>query len=354
VHLIRFAAQARVCLLAPALGLVAAACGQAPPVTAAAVTVTQVPEAAVGGSDRVRPIAGRVAGAGRGDRIVVYARSGVWWVQPTVAEPFTPIAADGTWQTTTHPGVEYAALLVSDSYTVHPTLDALPQTGQQVRAVEVVAGSGDFATRPRRTVTFSGYEWEVRDAPSDRGGANVYDPRNVEVDARGRLHLRLTRRDNRWTGAEVSLTRPLGYGTYVFEVADTSAMDPSAVLGLLTWDDGAAEHNHRELDIELSRWGDPRIDNAQYVVQPYYVPANVRRFMTPAGRVTHAFTWSPDHVAFQSTTGAGPPVASYAFTSGVPVPGDERVRLHLYAFGFSATPVRSEVEVIIEKFQYLP
>jgi hypothetical protein len=354
VHLIHFATQARACLLAFAVGLVLAACRSAPPAAPPAITVTQVPEAAVGGTDRVRPIAGTVVGALPGDRLVVYARSGVWWVQPTVATPLTTIASDGTWQTTSHPGVEYAALLVRDGYTVHATLDALPQVGDDVRAMQVVAGTGDFATRPRRTLAFSGYEWEVRDAPSDRGGANVYDSRNADVDARGHLHLRLTRRDNRWTGAEVSLTRPLGYGTYVFETADVSGMDPAAVLGLLTWDDGAAQHNHRELDIELSRWGDPRIDNAQYVVQPYYVPANVRRFQAPAGRLAHTFTWSPEHVAFQTTAGAGRAVASHVFTSGVPVPGDERVRMHLYAFGFSATPVRNEVEVVIEKFQYLP
>ena len=336
------------------LGWLLLACDAAPVRTPPGIMLTHVPAAGVGGSDRMERIAGTVTGADQRDRLVVYARSGVWWVQPTVAEPYTVIGPRGAWTTTTHLGTEYAVLLVTPEYKVQPTLDALPEPGDLVRAVRIAAGTGDYATRPRHTIAFSGYEWEVRDAPSDRAGTNYYDPRNVSLDERGHLRLRLTRRDNRWTGAEVSLTRPLGYGTYTFVVSDTAGMDPAAVLGLLTWDDGAAAHNHRELDVEISRWGDPGIDNAQFVVQPYYVPANVRRFALPAGPMAHAFAWSPGRVAFQTAAVAGAPIATHAFTSGVPTPGDERVRIHLYPFGFSATPIRNEVEVVIEKFQFLP
>ena len=87
------------------------------------------------------------------------------------------------------------------------------------------------------------------------------------------LHLKLgTRRpvDQR----RGILTRALGYGTYAFVVRDTSQLDPAAAMGLLTWDDQGVDQNHRELDIEISRWGDGSTD-AQYVVQPYYVAANV-------------------------------------------------------------------------------
>ena len=340
-------------LLAAALSsLLVVACQRAP--VPPSVVFTTIPEASVGGSERMRDIAGRGAGAAPDDRLVLYARSGVWWVQPLVTEPFTTIRADGTWRSTTHLGTDYAALLVGPSFRPQATLDHLPTPGGDVRAVAVAAGRGDTPLRPVRSVSFSGYEWEVRNAPSDRGGSNVYDERNVSVDAQGRLHLRLTRRDGRWTGAEVSLGRSLGYGTYVFVTSDTSQMDPSAVLGLLTWDDGGAEQNHRELDVEISRWGDSRNDNAQFVVQPYYVPANVRRFAAPAGRLTHTLRWTPGAAAFRTTTDDGRTVAAHEFTSGVPVPGNERVRMHVYAFGFSSRSVRDEVEVAVEKFQYLP
>ena len=36
-----------------------------------------------------------------------------------------------------------------------------------------------------QTVSFSGYDWAVRQTPSERGGLNQYDIRNVRVDADG-------------------------------------------------------------------------------------------------------------------------------------------------------------------------
>ena len=61
----------------------------------------------------MHPIAGRVKGARKGQRIVLFARSGMWWVQPLAADPFTKIQPDSRWRSTTHPGSAYAALLVS-------------------------------------------------------------------------------------------------------------------------------------------------------------------------------------------------------------------------------------------------
>ena len=57
-------------------------------------------------------IAGRVTGAAPGQRIVLYARTEGWWVQPTASDPYTAIAPDGTWKSSTHLGAEYPALLV--------------------------------------------------------------------------------------------------------------------------------------------------------------------------------------------------------------------------------------------------
>ena len=91
-------------------------------------------------------------------------------------------------------------------------------------------------------------------------------------------------------------------------------------------------------------------------MQPYYVPANVARFSAPAGRVTHAFRWEPGRASF-STVRSGAPghaVARHEFTSGVPIPGTERVRMNLYFFRFSPALLKNDVEVVIERFQYFP
>jgi hypothetical protein len=336
-----------------------------------AIDITVVPVAAVGGSYRVAPIAGRVLGASPDQRIVVYAKSGsVWWVQPVVAEPFTKIAADSTWSNTIHLGLEYAALLVDQRFRPPATMESLPTRGGAVAAIATAKGSGEFRLPKPAMLTFSGYEWEVRQVPSDRYGANEFDARNAWVDAEGMLHLTVTQREGIWTSAEVKLTRPLGYGTYTFGVRDTSALDPAVALGMFTWDDLGPEQYHRELDIEIGRWGDPNNKDGQYVVQPEYVAENVFRFPAPSGRLTHSFRWQSAHVWFRTIRGTarsdtpGSVVAQREFASGVPVPGGEAVHINLVYYRVrksdhapaSSSPrlLEKDAEVIIEKFQYLP
>jgi hypothetical protein len=182
---------------------------------------------------------------------------------------------------------------------------------------------------------------------------------NAWTDANGLLHLRIAKRAGQWTCAEVHLTRSLGYGSYLFVVRDTSHLEPSAVLTMFTWDDQLADQNHREMNIEITRWGDLVSKNAQYVVQPFYVPANVARFTAPAGTLTHSFRWEPGRVAFRTVRGAASDggsraVAEHVFTSGVPSPGGESVHLTLYVFSNTSNPLQNDVEVVIEKFEYLP
>src|SRR5579862_7242023 len=159
-----------------------------------------------------------------------------------------------------------------------------------------------------------------------RGGEpNAYDLANVWVDEKGFLHLQTVERGGRWTCAEVSLTRSLGYGTYDFVVQDIAHLPPSAVVGLLTYDDTGTETFGNEIDVELSRWGDPKRKNSQCVVQPYYVAENVFRFESRPGKVMHSFRWEPGRLTFQSGLGSeqGPiarPAIAHTFLSGVPVP----------------------------------
>ena len=344
----------RKCLLT-LVCLLTAACGAGQP--APSIRFTQVPAAGVGGPQRLEPIAGQTTGARAGQKVVLYARSGGWWVQPLANEPFTNVSADGVWRNSTHLGTEYAALLVEADYKPAPRTDILPSEGGQILAVATVKGEGSFDPSPRK-LSFSGYEWEVRQASSDRGGPNDFDTANAWIDDAGALHLRIAGQPGKWTSAEVILTRSLGYGTYSFVVRDTSQLEPSAAFGMFTWDDLGVEQNHREIGIELSRWGDAASQNAQYVIQPYYVAANVARFTSPAGRLTHSFRWEPDRVSFKTVAGGagsgGRVVAHQDLTSGVPTPGGETIRINLYVFGYGATALKNGAEIVIEKFEYLP
>jgi hypothetical protein len=156
----------------------------------------------------------------------------------------------------------------------------------------------------------------------------------------------------------VILSRSLGYGTYSFRVHPIPRLEPGTVFGMFTWDELEDGQDHKEMDIELSQWGDPSTKNAQFAIQPYYVPANVFRFNSPDGALIHSFRWEPGRVLFttaRETPGrASRLVAEHVFTSGIPSPGGDRVHINLYIYGKSRTPQQRGVEVVLEKFEYLP
>lgn len=328
------------------------------PDVAPSIEFTTIPKAAIGGPAALVPVAGKVQGARPNQRVVLFARSDEgWWVQPYRSRPFTDIAADATWKSVTHLGQEYAALLVEPDYRPPATAESLPEVGGGIVAVTRVDGSGKFVPPKPRTVTFSGYEWLVRQTQNDRHGMSDYDGRNVWVDDNGHLHMLLTERDGRWTCAEVRLTHSLGYGTYSFDVRDTSQMDPSAAFSMYTLDPLASDQNFRELTIDVSRWGEPGNMNGQFVVQPETVPANVFRFAIPAGLVTHSFRWEPGRASFK-TVGASQPrggaIAERLFTARVPTAGAETAHMTLLFDRNAGRAPAKAVEVVVEKFAFLP
>ena len=304
-------------------------------------------------------IEGRVSNAAPGQQIVIYAHSGVWWIQPFANQPITKIQPDSTWRNSTHLGTEYAAILVEPGYRTASKVTTLPAEGNGVLAVATAKGK-PAAPIVSKVIHFSGYDWNVRAAGSDRGGEpNAYDPENAWVDQNGHLHLLMQQREGTWSCAEVSMTRSLGYGSYIFVVQDTGHLSPSAVLGLYTADDLRTDDVRTELDIELSRWGIPASKNAQYVIQPFYVPENVARFTAPPGVLTHMFRWQPGTAFFQTVRGlqtgsSTAKVSEHKFTSGVPVPANETVHMDLYDFRHSRNSSQQPVEVVIEKFEFLP
>jgi hypothetical protein len=326
------------------------------------IEFTKVPAADLGGPDKTDTIEGRVNGARAGQKIVLYAHGSdeLWWVQPFAERPFTQIQPDSRWKSATHLGTEYAAMLVDQGYTPPDTAETLPSSANGVVVVSVIKGTGPAPPRlVPKSIRFSGYDWTARSAATFRGGSrNAFDPANAWTDENGALHLRIAENQGRWTCAEVKLTRSLGYGTYAFTVRDVSHLEPAAVLTLFTWDDTGTEQKRNELDIEISRWGYRRNDNAQYVVQPYYIPSNVFPYTVPSGVATYSIRWSPGEAAFSTTLGISPTgphvVSNHVFKSGVPPAGGDLVHLNLYVFGTGETPLTKETEVVIEKFVYLP
>ena len=133
-------------------------------------------------------------------------------------------------------------------------------------AVGLLAGSiGILAVAPtasaaaRHTLSFSGYTWTVKKSGGTKvgPGPNYFAKKNAYVDSFGRLHLAITKVGRHWTVGEVVNTRNLGYGTYKWVLASRiDNLDPNMVLGLFVYDSDPT-FNHREIDIEASRWAMP-------------------------------------------------------------------------------------------------
>jgi hypothetical protein len=324
------------------------------------ILFTQVPERNSRNQNKQDVMEGTVSSAKKGQRLVIYSKSGgLWWVQPLVTSPFTPILADGVWRNETHLGASYAVMLVDAGYQPAAVLNQLPANQNGVAAVAETLPQEKSSSH---FVDFSGFNWRVRFKPSDRGGAvNPYDPENVYVDQAGALHLRIMNRDGHWSASEVSLTQSLGYGTYSFTVEDVSKLDPSTVFGIFTWDYATDHQYNREFDINISRWGDPAQMNAEFVLQPLLALTNSTRFIAPSGRLKYTIVWEPGRltmsVAPVSPLRDAPVVAKHTFTSGVPAPGFESFRMTFYPYtrpNLASSSFQGPAEVIVDQFEYLP
>jgi len=211
-----------------------------------------------------------------------------------------------------------------------------------------------------KDVSFSGYDWVAKHTLRGRKGPgpNLYasGPDNVWVDEKGRLHLRITHRRNRWWCTEVVTKTSLGYGTYRFELEKLSTpLDDQVVLGLFTWDDDPA-HFHREIDMEISTWGGQFIENSQFVVQPHHLARNKHRFHSPltGSALVYQFEWTADKIHFQVNDGTSP-ISSWSYTgSDIPRPGAENARIALWLYKGLPPKGGEEVEVVVKRFEFIP
>lgn len=119
------------------------ACSPPPAIVGPSVKITKVPRAAPGGPDRFGTIEGLALNARPQQMIVLYARSGPWYVQPYADKPFTKIQ-HSRWTNSIHLGTEYAALLVEPDYVPPTSVAVLPNPGGGVVAVIVEPGEPPF------------------------------------------------------------------------------------------------------------------------------------------------------------------------------------------------------------------
>jgi hypothetical protein len=313
---------------------------------------------------------GKVLGVDpNGYSVAVYIYVSGWWTKPYMNQPLTPIAGDGTWtcDITTGGIDQYAtqiiAFLVPNGY--QPPLEQ----GGQCLPFDVYQNSYAKAIRYEK-ISFAGYNWWVKRHYERVGpGPNYFSSsqENVWVDPNGYLHLKIIQKDGKWYCSEAIADGSFGYGTYIFTIQGRiDLLDENIVLGLFTWEDCVPQYHYREIDIELSRWGNPKNDNAQFVVQPWDTPGNMIRFNVDlaAGpnETTQIFTWCHNSIRFRSYLGnfcIVPPteniVSSWSYTGNdLPPHGGENPRINFWLINGNAPNNGQDAEIVIKSFKYLP
>lgn len=310
---------------------------------------------------------GLVFGADPDDyRVAAYIYVSGWWTKPYWNQPLTSINIDGSWTCdittdgTDENATQIIAFLVPNGY--DPPLGS----GEQCLPSELYDYPYAEAIRYEK-LDFAGYEWRIkRSGDPVEPGPNYFED-NAWVDGAGNLHLQIDQRDGDWYCSEVIADESFGYGTYVFTVCGRiDLLDENIVLGLFTWEDCVPEHNYREIDIELSQWGNSSNDNAQFVVQPWDMSGNMFRFNIDLPRcghkkTTHVFSWQPECIRFWSYYGDASSVietenliASWHYSGDdIPPAGNENPRINFWLMGGSTPNNGSEAEIVLTSFQHV-
>jgi len=305
--------------------------------------------------------------------VYIYGDGFGWWTKPSFAAPKVPIREDSTWTCDITTGgsdrfaIRIKAYLWPNEIGTPPTADGKETLWSWMDTLPHC----DSIRPTRRTLVFCGDTWYVkasdtRVGPGDPNGNYFSDSTaNVWLDSAGQMHLRIAHRGSTWWCSEVYRKRSRGYGPYIFAVTGPiGRFDPNVVLGLFDYDNWPVppylRNLHREIDIELSRWGTSGDTNAQYVVQPYTIAGNRHRWWFPPDidSSTHSFNWQPESIRFLSVKGHqfGPPYDSVIYTwlySGPDIPneGTETPRMNLWLLNGMPPTNDSEVEVVVARFE---
>jgi hypothetical protein len=255
----------------------------------------------------------------------------------------------------------------------------------------VVDPPNNTTPQPKGDFAFSGYQFRYKNANFAVGpGPNLFSGTSdfAWVDSTGKLHLKIAKKNNKWTCSEVVSTKVFGYGTYIVTCeSDFSTFSNNAVFGFFTWDSYSFQTQaNSEVDIEFSRWGSNDTNLISYAVQPVIfsnpIP-NSERTKTPKVPVqyikkptTHMFKWTADSIRWESYEGLNYPgtnmIASWTFTKNniarpkiegsntsnpiiIPAPSDStNLRFNMWLLNGAAPSNNAEHEIVLSNLRYLP
>jgi hypothetical protein len=218
-----------------------------------------------------------------------------------------------------------------------------------------------------KDIEFGGYTWAVRSGIGGPG-PNVWGENNVWLDSSTNLHLKISQRDGKWSCAEITMLKRLGFGRYQFQTTGRlDLLDDNVVLGLFNYPtrDVGPDGTH-EIDIEFARWGNAKNRIGNFTVWP--VEKGLKQvsksfsFTLTDDQTTHRFIWSRDQVKFGSLQGHrdddGEKINAWVYSpseasvhvSQQPMP----VHINLWLFKGLAPKIGQGVEVIIHDFKFTP
>ncbi len=216
------------------------------------------------------------------------------------------------------------------------------------------------------TIEFSGYKWELKESNGKQTGPgnNFFSSSkdNVYVDSLGKLHLRMTVRNEKWFCPEVRMIKTLGYGKYVFHIDSlVTPLDKDIVAGFFLYERGDSMNYHKEVDVEFSKWGKENSINSQYVIQPK--EADAFRFNTDFNKKSvHTFELRKNKISFKSTYPDEKQkifkCKNYSHWKVKPEKPyesmNERVSINVWLYRMIEPSNLKEFEIVISKFEFIP
>ena len=223
----------------------------------------------------------------------------------------------------------------------------------------------DLPPLPERTISFSGYQWTVRNTAGKQGpGPNYFSDSTVSVDDKGYLHLWIRRNavTGRWECAEITSLLSFEYGTYLFVVeGPIDKFDKNIVLGLFNY---SGNDGLDEMDIEIARWGNSSYPNLNYTIWPakkeFKNSSTTKEFSLQSNLSTHYFKRNADTVLCASFDGTSvnpkEEIFSSLFTGSAASISHLAMPVHInfWLFGGNGPENQEPVEVVIRSFLYKP
>jgi beta-glucanase (GH16 family) len=152
------------------------------------------------------------------------------------------------------------------------------------------------------SITWSGYQWNLKSGTGMGPGPNNWSVDNVVLDSNGDLELKITNSAGSWNCAEITSAQNFSFGTFQFGVeARVDQLDRNVVLGLFqyTGPDGVNEQ-----DVEFSQFGVSSAPHGNFTVYPATTGFNptTRSFSFDLGNsdlTQSQYDWQSAGVAFK-------------------------------------------------------